>query len=131
MFTFYVGQHGLSQRSFIKDKISGERYQDHWSSGISFDLVTGKGAFLFIFLTKKNLTLSFKTSNCLIRQDSHSNSRKCKHATNIFNGISLRIQLQMFLWKPSCVKMSCVIKRLKCIQVFRVMHLSFFLVVRL
>ena len=25
--------HGLSQRSFIKDKISGERYQDHWSSG--------------------------------------------------------------------------------------------------
>ena len=28
-FTFYVGQHGHSQRSFIKDKISGERYQDH------------------------------------------------------------------------------------------------------
>ena len=32
---FYLDQHDLSQRSFIKDQISGERYQDHWSSGIS------------------------------------------------------------------------------------------------
>ena len=35
-FIFYVGQHGLSQRSVIKDKISGERYQDNWSSVFFF-----------------------------------------------------------------------------------------------
>ena len=35
----YVGQHGLSQRSIIKDKISGERYKDHWSSVLSFVFV--------------------------------------------------------------------------------------------
>ena len=32
-FTFNLDQHDLSQRLFIKDQISGERYQDHWSSG--------------------------------------------------------------------------------------------------
>ena len=30
-FTFYLDQHDLSQRSFIKDQISGELHQVHWS----------------------------------------------------------------------------------------------------
>ena len=33
-FTFYHDQHDHSQRSFIKDLISGERNQDLWSSGV-------------------------------------------------------------------------------------------------
>ena len=32
-FTFYLDEHNLSQKPFIKHQISGERYQEHWSSG--------------------------------------------------------------------------------------------------
>ena len=33
--TFNLNQHDLSQRSFIKDHFSGERLQDHRSSGFN------------------------------------------------------------------------------------------------
>ena len=36
--TFYIDQHGLSLRSFMKDQISGERPQEHWSFGFYKDL---------------------------------------------------------------------------------------------
>ena len=35
---FYLDEHDLSHRSFIKDKNSGERSQDHWSSDLSIQL---------------------------------------------------------------------------------------------
>ena len=44
--TFYLDQHDLSQRSFIKDQISGEGSQDHW---YSFPIVFRKTP-LLVFL---------------------------------------------------------------------------------